>query len=795
MGQETWDRQTEQGISAMSPGPRPMSHVIRAPLVPVTAAFLLGTMCAPTLGWQVSWLAGVALGFGVVALRVRSRRVGLAALLGLWAVLGMGRAAVWARHPENRLADWLPEEPAFVRLHGVVLDDPVQLFEPDDPAPQAAVVRLLHIEEDGGWRPIAGRVRARFHAPQRPLAYGDELLLEGEWSRVPPPANPGQYNWAAALARQRIHGLLTVRPFHGAAILRRDAGSPWLAAVLRLRARWERLIRGHFSAGDAVHPTSLRTASRAESRDAGLLLSLLLGQRVALDERLKRAFVETGTVHLLVISGFNVGLIAAIMELLLRLLGLPWRWRLAVSAAALGGYCVLTGLQPPVARATLMAWIVLGAYALDRAVSWPNALAAAALAIVWINPTQLLDAGFQLSFGAVASLLAFTSRWHACLEPRLAWLRPAWIRRYLAMSLASTAAVWAGLAPVLAWYFHLVSPVSMLANLLIAPLMSLLVVLGTVLLMAGTVFEPVVGWGGGILRLLLHATVWCVNGCHALPGGYWFVGHPSAAWLIGYYALVAVSLMRRRIGLPAGRLLLCWALALVVWGGRAAIIRWQESRWLQVDVLDVGHGDSLVVRTPAGRVLVVDAGSRDAGRFRVIPFLRHEGITSLDALLLTHTDDDHIGGAVPLLETLRIERLLTNGVRGDTMSARRVRALAAAGRIPHVTVAAGTQVAAGPDLRIDVLHPPPGLVPEVPPVSNDNSVVVKLTMGAVNILLTGDIEEAGLPWLLRQAKALPSSVLKVPHHGSRLGEAGERLFRAVHPSTAASRPTLCSTQS
>ena len=112
------------------------------------------------------------------------------------------------------------------------------------------------------------------------------------------------------------------------------------------------------------------------------------------------------------------------------------------------------------------------ALALDRVVSWFNTLVAAALAIVWVNPTQLCDPGFQLSFGAVLSLLVFTGRWQAAMASRCAWLAPAWLRRYLCLSVGATAAVWVGLSPVLAWYFHLVCPVSMLANVLIAPLMS-----------------------------------------------------------------------------------------------------------------------------------------------------------------------------------------------------------------------------------------------------------------------------------------------------------------------------------
>jgi competence protein ComEC len=180
----------------------------------------------------------------------------------------------------------------------------------------------------------------------------------------------------------------------------------------------------------------------------------------------------------------------------------------------------------------------------------------------------------------------------------------------------------------------------------------------------------------------------------------------------------------------------------------------------------------------------VDAGTEEAGRFRVVPFLRYADITTLDALVLTHADADHLGGAIPLLHDFRVKRLLTNGVQDDTMSALAVRHLAQLHRIEQGTLSAGMRLGGDSDVAINVLHPPRGLVPGVDPASNDNSIVLKLTKGSVSVLLCGDIEEAGLPWLLREQEALRSTGLKIPHHGSRLGAAGERFFEAVQPQIA-----------
>ncbi len=253
-----------------------------APLVPITIAFLLGILVgthahvAPSLP-LVGGLIGAAM-----AWRMRIHRRGVWAVLLVWLCLGMLRVMTWLAHPDHRLKDRLFDEPQPIAVHGVVTDDPVELFEPDELGRTTCVIDLRHARCDGRWQPLRGRIRVTFQDAVDAVAYGDELLVEGEWSRVPSPGNPGQYDWRGALARQRIHGLLRVRPFDGVSTLRRRQGQPWLSAVFHLQNRWEQLIHAVFA-----------------PQDEGLLRSLLLGQRVALDERLKDAFVETGTIHLL----------------------------------------------------------------------------------------------------------------------------------------------------------------------------------------------------------------------------------------------------------------------------------------------------------------------------------------------------------------------------------------------------------------------------------------------------------------------------------------------------------------
>lgn len=743
---------------------------MRAPLVVVALAVGSGILIAHRLlpPLALIFLAGVvsAVAGLLLILRPRASVIGGTSVLALlWGCVSMLRVAESTAIPARHLAHRLREEPVAVVGQGMVVSDPMELWDPNEEG-QVAVIRVRHLKVDQRWTAATGLVRARILEPRIPLAYGDEVVLEGELSRVPSPGNPGQYDWAAALSRHHIHALLSVKPHHALARLRAHQGRRWIEAVYGLRHRLEQLIDGTFS-----------------PKHAGLLRSFLLGQRTNLDEGLKHAFVETGTIHLLVVSGFNVGLVAWLLEFGLRWIGLSLRPRLLISGLCLLGYCVLTGMQAPVLRATVMGWVVLGAMWFDRFMSWPNALAAAALVILWMNPLQLFDPGFQLSFGAVASLLVFTPRLHGWIASLCPTAVP-WLSRYVALLVASTCAVWIGLWPLLAWYFHLVAPISLVANLLLVPLVSVLVSVGNVVLLGGVVAAPLVEWCGGSLTALLDWIVACVSWCHRVPGGWWVVGHPSWWLIAGSYGLVAISLGRRRLRLSHGQLLICWLLGINLWLWAGALVRVRQATWLEVTALDVGHGDCLVIRTPSRQTLLIDTGSQEAGAYVVVPYLRYHGIQTVDALVLTHFDEDHLGGAIPVLQSARVRRVFTNGARPTTPTGHRVLALAREARIPQEALSAGRRLTGAAGVDMMILHPPERGVPGTRRESNDNSVVIKLTRGGVSWLLGGDLEEAGLPWLLAWGAVLRSTILKVSHHGSALGWRGQRFAQQVRPSMA-----------
>lgn len=735
-----------------------MSNPLLLPAVSFILGIWLGSFKSPA-AWAV-FLTGLFAGAAALIYR-RHRKTSFAALLCLWILLGVARAAIWQSNFEATAIAGLSDQPQPVALFGVVVEEPQLHANSRGSYFQTSTLAVKHSYQEGRWMQQRCRLRVTVMDSAHTLQYGDCLLIQASWLRAPTATNPGEFNWRKALAREQVQGIVRI----GAqdTVVRIGRAKNGYSIVLSLQRRCERFIRRVFN-----------------EEQAALLRSFLLGRRSELKPSLEQAFIETGTMHLLVVSGFNVGLIVLLMEFFSRLLGLHWRLRPVFAAIAIGGYCLLTGMQPPVVRASWMAWAFLAAKAFDRDMAWPNILCFAALAMLLINPMELFDPSFQLSCGAVASLMIFTSRVQPSIERLLGWIKLNFVRKSLTLSLAASLAVALGLTPVLVWYFHLFSPIALIANVALVPLVSLLVAVGTPFILLGAFVEASsmvlpakpIAW-------LLAVIVSTTGSFHKIPWGHCYLAQPPPALIAGYYLLLLVTLLREKIKLRLCSTLGLWLAALLCWSSIAFAKHLRESGLLSMYILDVGHGDSIVVQTPRRQTLVVDCGSQAAGRKQLVPFLRFKGIRSVDWLVLTHTDEDHIGGAVALLEKIPVKQLLTNGVAGETLSAKQVRRLAAVKGASHRAVHSGQRIIAGPQVQVDVLHPPAGLVPDIPGRSNDNSVVLRISMGRVSFLLTGDIEEQGLPWLLRSRQKLQSTVLKVPHHGSRLGLSGRDFFREV----------------
>jgi len=714
---------------------------MRRPVLVLAALFGAGCLAADAggsipeafvLGALVVWLLGLALA-------ARPVEAGLALGAAAFA-LGAFAAEVEAlRFRDGALRQALVADawgPHPVRLTGVVRGDA---------RPRDGRLRvMLDVEEvkaRGRSEARRGRVRIEVGGQtQLPaLTDGDRVVV-----------------WATLRPEERAVGVrrgIVARGYCKTALLLERRGEGGASRIRRLTAR----VRGRLRA-------TLMTAL-LPGPERGLVLAMVLGDRSELDEETAEAFRASGTYHVLALSGAQVALVAGLIVGGLRWLRVGPGLEAVVTSTAVWFYALLVGGDVPIVRAALMASAVLAGRAFDLAGDAANTLGLTALALLVVRPAYAWDVGFQLSFGATLGILL--------LVGPLGRGVPALPLR-VDLALVASVAAQAVLSPLLALQFHRLAPGALFLNLAAVPLSGavLLAGLGTIALAPVPVLGP-----------LAADLAWIA--AHALrrsgdlgPLGPWLdvrVAAPTVV-VVGLHVAALTLLVRGRRGRGLG-LLVVSHLGLLA--GPSPLTG--DGR-LHLSVLDVGQGDCLLLRSPSGRVLLVDTGGSwnprfDVGERRVAPVLWRAGIRRLDALLLTHAHGDHVGGAPFLLGAFHVEEVWAGPAPLESPRWLRLdRALRAAGVGRRALVDGAAMDWDG--VELNVLGPPPPGRP-LRRSRNEDSVVLLAQLGAVAFLLPGDVEGAAEDRLLLS----PTVVVKVPHHGSR-SSSRPRLVRLARPRVA-----------
>ncbi|MBN1530885.1 MAG: ComEC/Rec2 family competence protein [Thermoleophilaceae bacterium] len=542
-------------------------------------------------------------------------------------------------------------------------------------------------------------------------------------------------------------------------------------------------------------------AAGMEPRAAALLRGMVLGEDEAVDPVAREDFRASGLAHLLAVSGQNVMLLAALALPLLLLAGVGPHARPAALALLIVLYVPLAGAGPSLQRAGVMGLAGLAAIGLSRPASRSYALLLAAVATLAWNPRSAADPGWQLSFAAVAGILAIGAPLGRALGGAAAELAPGRAERAaraLADGVAITVAATLATAPLLAHHFGSIPLAGLPANVLALPAVAPAMWLGMLKAALGQVPAPAaaataaalgapaevavryLAWlaerfadvPGGQIRLALGSPLAVASAYGALAAGAWGLCRAARGVTTGWPERAAAwrRLPRsRRVALAAAALVPMCALAL---GGPAPPDR------LTVRFLDVGQGDATLIQHPDGTAVLFDGGPPEAGVARL---LRRAGVRRLDLVVATHPSRDHHGGLAGVLERFPVGALLDGGDGTPDPSFRALERAAAARGIRRIPgLAPLTLALAGGDLVIEVLSPPPrppGPAPEDP---NPRALVAVVRSGAFSLLLSADAEsDALLPLDLPDVDAM-----KVPHHGSADAGLAEALTR-LRPELAA----------
>ena len=513
-----------------------------------------------------------------------------------------------------------------------------------------------------------------------------------------------------------------------------------------------RLHRG----ANARLAAGLEGAAPKEREAAALAAALLLGETADLAPDTVSAFRDGGVAHVLAISGLHVGLLALGLSAALRPLRVRVATRDAILLGATFAFAGFTGGRAPVLRAALMIGLYLGARLLGRPTSPAQVFGLSALVLLALDPANLFDVGFLLTYAAVFGIAAIAPLFARPLREGL----PAPLADGLAATIGAELCVF----PVQASVFHVVPFVALLSNLLVVPLSSVFLFASALLLPLLLAGPLAAALALPALTLLSEAMLGTLRLLDALGAVRVVPTPPFALTALLALLLAGAGVLRSR---RPRRAALTGAIVVVflVSARPSAAEKEGEARLV---ALDVGQGDAFVVSTEQGRVLVDGGGTFDAaddfGRKRLLPRLAALGAVSFDAVVLTHPHPDHSRGLLAALKLLPSGRLFLPRAAPRNPFLDEALGIAAQAGVPAETLGAGDRFTAA-GVVFDVLHPGPDTYARSP--ENNGSLVLKVRLGGRSVLLTGDVEAQAESDLVASGAALAADVLKVPHHGSR----------------------------
>ena len=739
------------------------------PFVAIIIAYVAGLLGAQVCQLPLTYLFATAFAFLLATLFVRPWRPIL-----IWPLLALAGWTNYAINTNilspNDLRVLLGQEPAIATVRGELLETPRLKIRIQDSVEKwrgVARVKVSAIRRDDHWQPAAGTVLINTpNLPDPQFFTGQPVEVSGVISPPSPPLAEGLFDFRSYLAARGIYYQLKADSWNDWKLL-----DPHLARP-PLSDRFLKWSKETLALGMPVEDETLR-----------LLWAMTLDWRTAFTGDISEPFLRAGTFHLFAIDGLRIGLLAGMIVTLLGALRLSRSWCGLIAVPIIWFYTAATGWESSAVRASVMMTVILGGWALKRPSDLLNSLAAAGFIILLWDPRQVFEAGFQLSFCVVMVIAVMLKPLNDLCDRRLQAdpllpesLRPAWqsillkTLRKLAHYAALSFTAWIGSLPLCAKYFHLVNPVSTLANIVAVPLgtLALIANLGALvcghwLIWATELFNQA-AWAGMLAMTRVSEL------SAQVPGAYWYVSEPSVITIILYYAVIIAVFSgwfsTRQRQLAGGTILLLIAMG-YGW-------QWESSRGKTTLTVLPLSGSHAVYVPGGGRSneCLINAGNEEAVDFTLKPFLRAHGVNHLPRLVLTVGTAGSAGGA-PLLDDLfGIGEVWTGPAKFRSASYRSVIESFEQPPARHRLLNCGDTLGCW-----QILHPAPG---DAFSRADDNALVLLGNFPALKVLLLSDLGRAGQTALLARPNDLHADIVVagLPSDGEPLGNA---LLQAVQP--------------
>src|SRR6266498_861885 len=647
-------------------------------------------------------------------------------LFATYAIVGAGFFLLHNLENSNmegqQLADELGSRPRVVTATGCIISEPKI-------APSGFATFLLQLESvefEGREQSTHAVWQVRWKgAPE----FGDELKFSGTAEPIPPPRNPGEFDMRSYLARRDVRRMLFVRYLEDDTLIRHGGGNPILRAAQKSRAWMQNAIcRG------------LEDAPEVQN----FLSGIVLGLRHQTPQDVEEPFQQTGTLHLFAVAGLHVGIVAALLWMLAMVARLSRKWAAALIIPLLLFYAAVTGLHVSSVRAAVMSSILFGGFFFERKVFVLNSLAAAAFFLLGWNTNELFSTGFHLSFAVVGAIILFADPFAEFLQqwtapdpflPRSLLRGPRrWMHtgfKWLCDGAGVSIAAWVGSLPLVLWYFYIVTPISLVANLIVVPIAFFILAIALLSLLSMPLLPGLAVIFNNANWLLVQLVMAIVQFLAHVPGGHFYVEHPH----------------------------------------------WPEKLVAKVTVLDVDAGAAVHLQTGSANWLF-DSGSDRTYQRVVREYLHWSGVNRLSGVLLTHGDANHLGGTAQLVEDFPRIRIVDNPAPDHSAVHRRLQRLFQKRGIKLDNLVAGDSFQLSRDGTAHVLFPPRNFSS---PIADDQAYIIQLLVAPTTRILfmsdSGIKTEQAL--LVSRLNLQSDIIIKGQHHS---GESSSGAFLdAVQP--------------